>query len=52
MGFEEQIGVKDLSLIYSRLREVIHKILSSEINCNLYDIKNFDNIASEFNIQV
>jgi len=52
MGFEEQIGVEDLSLIYPQLGAIVHKILSSEINCNLSDIKGFDDIAMEFNIQV
>jgi len=52
MGFEEQIGVNDLSLIYPQLAEVVRKILSSKINCNLSDIDNFDSIATELNIQV
>ena len=52
MRFEEQIGVEDLSLIYPQLGAIVHKILSSEINCNLFDIKGFDDIAMEFNIQV
>ncbi|CAB4379904.1 unnamed protein product [Rhizophagus irregularis] len=51
MGFEEQIGIEDLSLIYPQLAEVVRKISSSEINCNLSDIENFDSIAIEFNIQ-
>lgn len=52
MGFEEQIGVDDLSLIYPQLAEVVRKISSSKINCNLSDIDNFDSIATELNIQV
>lgn len=52
MGFEEQIGVDDLSLIYPQLGEVVRNILSSEVNCDLSNIKNFDNVAMELNIQV
>ena len=52
MGFEEQIGVDDLSLIYPQLAEVVRKISSSKINCNLSDIDNFDSIVTELNIQV
>jgi hypothetical protein len=52
MGFEEQIGVEDLSLIYPQIGEVVRQILSSEVNCDLANIKNFDNIALEINIQV
>ena len=52
MGYEDQVGVDDLSLIYPQIEEVVHKILSNEINCNLFDIKNFNNIAIKFNIQI
>lgn len=41
MGFEEQIGIEDLSLIYLQLAEVVRKISSSEINCNLFFFNNF-----------
>jgi hypothetical protein len=52
MGFEDQIGVDDLSLIYPQIAEVVRKILSSEVYCDLSNIKNFDSIAMELNIQV
>jgi len=52
MGFEEQIGVDDLSLIYPQIGEVVRSILSSEVNCNLSNIKNFDDVAIGLNIQV
>ncbi len=52
MGYEDQVGVDDLSLIYPQLAGVVRKILSSDENCNLSEIENFDNIAIEINIQV